>query len=46
MPPEGLEPAIPADERQHAHVLDGAAIGVGLVFVFKQNHVFSSYIET
>jgi len=44
MSSEGLEPATPADERQHANTLDGATTGVGLVFVFKQNQMFSIQI--
>jgi hypothetical protein len=30
MPPAGLEPTIPASERQQTHALDGAATGIGL----------------
>jgi hypothetical protein len=44
MPPAGFEPVISADERQQTHALDGAATGVGLVFVFKQNEMFSIQI--
>ena len=44
MPPAGFEPAIPADERQQTHALDRTATGVGLVFVFKQNQMFSVQI--
>ena len=44
MPPEGFEPAFPAKERRHAHALDSAATEVRLVFVFKQNQVFSIQI--
>jgi hypothetical protein len=44
MPPAEFKPAIPADERQQTKALDGAAIGAGLVFVFKRNYMFSLQI--
>ena len=35
MSPAGLEPAIPASERQQIHVLDRAASGIGCLFLLK-----------
>ena len=35
MPPEGIEPAIPASERPHTHALDLAATGIGTNLIIR-----------
>jgi hypothetical protein len=37
MPPEGLEPAIPAGERPQTYALDRAATGFGKLCIIKKN---------
>ena len=37
MPPEGLEPAIPAGERPQTYALDRAATEIGNVHIIKKN---------
>jgi hypothetical protein len=33
MPPAGFEPAVPASERPQTHALDGAANGLGRLYL-------------
>jgi hypothetical protein len=37
MPPGGIEPAIPANERPKTHALDRAASGIGTIHITQQN---------